>query len=310
MVISRGILPLLLLATIAQSAPAADRIISDTALSSDSDGQRQRSEYLGYVHALPALGKTASVGLRAGYWQIAGPGDRIEFGALRLDHQRRIGPVDISLRAHQLSSNDWSPTLGAVAADIHVTPRWTLSASGDFDLVDTVVAARLHTRFDTYNLSTDYQLLDTVTLVGSVLQQQFSDGNQRQGGQARIIYSPHQIEGFTAQLRLRRIDSDFQGTGYFSPDRFEEALALLQYGHALPGDRFTMTLLAGGGEQRVDSATTQPVYQAELRTRGWFNNRFGLEGKAGCSNTGDTVLRAAADGYRYCYGTLSLLGSW
>lgn len=307
---TRDTLPALLFFILVQTATAADRIVSDTAVSADSDKQQQRSEHLGFVHALPSLDKTASLGLRAGYWRLDSTDDRVEFGVLRLDHKRSIGAVAISLRAQQLFSDDWSPTTGAIAADYHVSPRWTLSASGDADVVDTVVAIRQHTRFNTYNVSTDYQVRDTVTLVGSVLQQRFSDGNLRNGSLARVIYSPLQLDGFTAQLRLRRLDSDMQGFGYFSPDRFEEAMALLQYGHALPGNHFVLTLMAGGGEQRIDGASTTPVYAMELRTRGWFNDRVGLEGKAGCSNTGDTVLRATTDNYRYCYGTLSLLGAW
>lgn len=307
---TRGTLPALLFFILVQTATAADRLVSDTAVSADSDKQQQRSEYLGYVHALPSLDKTASIGLRAGYWRLDSTDDRVEFGALRVDHQRSIGPVSINIRAQQLFSDDWTPTLGAIAADYRITPRWTLSASGDFDVVDTVIAIRQHTRFDTYNVSTDYQLRDTVTLVGSVLQQRFSDGNQRNGGLARVIYSPFQLDGFTAQLRLRRLNSEKQGLGYFSPDRFEEAMALLQYGHALPGGHFAMTLMAGGGEQRIDGTSTTTVYVMELRTRGWFSDRIGLEGKAGCSNTGDAVFRATTDDYRYCYGTMTLLGAW
>lgn len=311
MVMTRCTLFALLLVTAhAQAAPSADRIVSDTAVSADSDGQHQRSEYLGYVHGLPALGKNAALGLRAGYWMLKGPGDRIEFSALRLDHQRSLGPVDISLRAHQLFSDDWSPTLGAVAADYHVSPRWTLSAGAEAELVDTVVAARQRITFNTYNVSSDYRLHDTVTLVGGVLQQDFSDGNLRRGALARLIYSPRQLDGFNAQLRLRRSDSDFQGRGYFSPDRFEEAMAVLQYGHALPGERFAMTVLAGAGQQQVNGSSTNPVYLVEWRTRGWFNDRFGLETKAGCNNSGDIGAQAAGNGYRYCYGNLSLLGAW
>lgn len=309
MVRSLRFLLILLLMPAAQAAPV-DRVVLEISGSDDSDELRQHAEYVGVVHALPGLGKSASVGASAGYWQLRGPGAQEEFGVLRLDHQRELGPVELRLYAQQLFGADWSPTLGAAAATYRVTSRWSVAAGVDVEAVDTVIAVREHTRLDTYNVSSDYQFSETVTLVGATLRQHFSDGNQREGGLLRFIYSPQQLEGFNAQLRLRRMDSDFQGVGYFSPDRFEEGMLLLQYGHAVAGERFTLTALAGGGQQRVDGEDASAIYLAELRTRGWFNDRFGLEGKAGCSNTGDIGIRAAEEGYRYCYGRLALIAAW
>lgn len=310
-------LPKYLLAALALSsaagraAPVAhDEAVAETSLSADSDGLHERTADAGYIRALPALSPKATLGLRGGYWLLDSPSDRIEFGTLRLDHQSRLGPVDVALQGSQLFSDGWSPTLGNADFDIHLTPRLSVDLGGDSSLVDTVIAARRHTRFNTGNLSADYRLLDSVTLVGGVLEQWFSDGNHRFGRLGRVIWSPSWLEGFNAQLRVRRIDSEFRGIGYFSPDRLEEAEGLLQYGHALPGGHFVLTGMVGGGVQRVDRGSTSALYQGELRTRGWFTDHWGMEAKAGCANTGGLQVQAATGGYRYCYGNFDLIRSF
>lgn len=287
-----------------------ERAVAETTFSADSDGLHERTASAGYIHPMSSLGPNAMLGLRAGYWLLDSPADHIEFGTLRLDHQNSVGPIDMTLQGRQLINSDWSPTLGSADFNFHLTPHLSVDASGESDIVDTVIAARHHTRVNTANLFTDYQLLDSVTVTGGVLKQWFSDGNRRFGRSGRVVYSPASLEGFNTQLRVRRIDSDFPGIGYFSPNRLEEALGLLQYSHTLPGERFVLTGIAGGGMQRVNGATTSPLYQAELRLRGWFTDHFGLEAKVGCANTGGLQVQAATGDYRNCSGGLSLIDSF
>lgn len=301
---------LAVVAATAQAAPAQDRLVLDLAATEDSDGLRQHSLYAGAVKGLPALGEGAAVGLRAGYWQLEGAGDPVEFTGLRVDHRQALGPVAVDVGIHQLFGDDWSPTLGHLGASLKPAPPLTLAAGVNREVVDTVIAARRETTLDTWHLVADYAVGAEWTLVGGGLMQGFNDGNTRQGGLVKVVYAPAAMEGFTAQLRLRRLDGDRRGIGYFSPDRFEEGVLLLQYGRALPGDRFVLTLQAGGGQQRIDADDTNPVYIAELRTRGWFGDALGLEGKTGCSNTGEVVTGPAASGYRYCYATLTLMRPW
>jgi hypothetical protein len=299
-----------LCALLAGSALAGDRVVLEVAGSEDSDGLRQHAELAGYLHALPEQGKKAHVGVRAGYWQLAAPGGLQEdFSVLRLDHERRLGPVDLALGVKQLASDDWSPTLGSAHATWQATPRWSLAAGIATDIVDTALAARRETRFDTVDISSDYRIGDAFTVIGGLLHQDFSDGNEREGGLLRLVYAPPRIEGFNTQLRWRRNDGDLRGIGYFSPDRFEEAMLQLQYGRALPGGRFVLTGVAGAGGQQVDRGETTSTFLAELRARGWFSDRFGLEGKGGCSNSGDIGVRAAGGSYRYCYVNLALIRS-
>jgi hypothetical protein len=297
------------LAVMAQAAPADDRFVLDTAGSEDSDGLRQHSLYAGAVRTLPALGASADIGVRAGYWQLEGAADRVEFTALRVDHRRSLGPVAVDAGLHPLFGRDWSPLLAHLNASVELAPV-SLVAGVDRELVDTVIAARREITLDSWHLVADYTAGAEWTLVAGGLLQDFSDSNHRKGGLFRIIYSPSRVEGLNAQLRLRRLDGDRRGIGYFSPDRFEEGVLLLQYGHALPGGRFVLTAQAGGGQQRIDGRDTNPVFVAELRARGWFTDTLGLEGRTGCSNTGDLVTGPAASGYRYCHGQLTLMRPW
>ncbi|HET8731617.1 MAG TPA: hypothetical protein VFM34_10985 [Moraxellaceae bacterium] len=294
---------------LAHAAPAGDRLVLDTMATDDSDGLRQQSVYAGAVKALPSLGTNAAIGVRAGFWELEGPGQHVDFTALRVDHQQALGPTTIDVGVHQLFGNDWSPTLGHAAVSVPLAPV-TLEAGVERALVDTVIAARRETTFDTWNATADYTVSPQWTVVGGGLLQDFSDGNQRQGGVFKVVYSPSTLEGFNAQLRLRRLDADRQGIGYFSPDRFEEGLLLLQYGHPLPGDRFVLTGQVGGGVQRIDSRDNFAVFVAELRARGWFTDTLGMEGKLGCTNTGDIAVGAATGGYRYCYANLTLMRPW
>lgn len=303
---------LALLASVASAVAAAaphDREVAEGSVSADSDGLRERTADAGYIKALPSISEQAMAAVRAGYWLLDSPNDRIEFGTLRLDHASRLGPVDVTLQGQQLGSSDWSPTLGSASLAYHAMPRLTLDAGAEAGIVDTVIAARRHTLVNSANGFLEYQPLDSVTLVGGVVQQWFSDGNHRFGRIAKLVYAPSWLEGFNVQLRARRIDSQFSGIGYFSPPKLEEAIGLLQYGHALPGGRFVLTGVAGGGEQRVDGGSATSLYQGELRLRGWFSDQIGIEAKAGCTNTGGLEVQAATGGYRYCYSSLSLIRS-
>lgn len=300
----------LVLAAGAVHAAALNRVVTDSAFSSDSDGQHERRADVGYVRSLSGWGNSATLGLRAGYWLIDDPQRHVEFGTLRVDHRVKTDRLDINAYAAQLANADWSPTLGGFYFDYHATTRWSIEGSGDYQIVDTAVAADRHTRYNSYSLVSDYRLLDSVTLVGGVLRDWFSDGNHRIGGIARLVYSPQALPGFNVQLRYRRLHSQFRGIGYFSPGRLEETMALFKYGHAIFGDRFVASLLAGAGVQQIGGRDSSALYQAEFRIRGWFNDHLGLEGRTGCTDTGGLAARAASGGYRYCYGNLSLIAAW
>lgn len=295
---------------LAGTAVAGDRLVLDSMASEDSDGLRQQSFYAGAVKALPALGKDAGIGLRAGWWQLEGQGDRVEFTGVRVDHRQALGRGELALGLHQLFGDGWSPTLGHATVVLKPAEAWSLDAGLDRELVDTVIAARRRTTLDAWHVIADYAPAPAWLLVAGPQWQDFSDGNRRQGGLFKLVWSPAALPGFNAQLRLRRLDADFRGTGYFSPDRFEEGLLLAQYSLPVLGERLVLGAQVGAGQQRIDGAASDGIYLAELRARGWLSDTFGLEGKAQCSNTGEVVVTSAAAGYRYCQVNLSLMRPW
>ncbi len=287
------------------------RLLLESSLSHDTDGQQESEQYAGYVAALPSQGKGSSAGLRAGYLELADTSNRLGFAALRLDYQRNLDDrLKYALRFKQLASSDWSPTLGGAGISYEASPRWHFEGSADSDIIDTVSAASRHLRVVTYNLAADDHLDESWTVVAGVLHQNITDGNVRTGGLLKLVFAPPSVAGFNVQLRVRRVASDFAGVGYFAPERLTEALLLFQYGAALPGDKWTLTALAGGGTQRVNDQDSARIYRAELRLRGWFTEHLGLEGQAGCSNTGGFNTSSAGGGYRYCFGHVGLIGSW
>lgn len=301
-----ALLPLLVTAV----AAGDDRLVLDSRASEDSDGLRQQSFYAGAVKALPALGREAGTGMRAGWWRLEGAGDGIEFTGLRVDHRQSLGGGELALGLHQLFGEAWSPTLGHAAVVVKSAAAWSLDVGVDRELVDTVVAARRETTLDAWHLIADCALSPEWLLVGGPQRQDFSDGNRRQGGLLKTVWSPATLPGFNAQLRLRRLDAAFRGVGYFSPDRFEEALALAQYSRPVLDERLVLGVQFGAGQQRIDGGAGDGVYVAELRARGWLTDAFGLEGRARCSNTGEVVVTSAAAGYRYCQVDLSLMRPW
>jgi len=287
------------------------RLLLESSLSHDTDGQQESEQYAGYVAALPSLGKGSTVGLRAGYLELSDSANRAGFAALRLDHERNLDQrLKYALRFKQLAGGDWSPTLGGAGIAYDANPRWHFEGSADTDIIDTVAAANRHLRVATYNLAADNHFDQSWTVVAGVLRQNITDGNARTGGLLKIIFAPPRLDGFNVQMRVRRVASDFAGVGYFAPERLTEALLLFQYGVPLPGDKWTLTALAGGGAQRVNDQDSARIYRMELRLRGWFSEHIGLEGQAGCSNTGGFNTSSAGGGYRYCFGHLGLIGSW
>ncbi len=300
---------LLLLCLVATEANAA-RVIMDNLYSDDSDNARQWRYYLGVDQSVdkPLAGGIA--GIRLGQWRLNDAVGKEQFDALKLQYD--TGParqwrsrVDIT----QLSG-DWSPTLGEVNIS-YKTPRpWYLEASVQRDIIDTVTAIRSRYRADTYSASVDYALTPELTLVGALYTQSISDSNNRTGKVARIIYSLPQIEGLNVQGRVKWVDSDFRGIGYFSPRKLREYMALVGYTRSILAERWSAGALVGAGMQDIDSTDSNGLFYGEVKIKGWFSELLGLEAKASCSNAGGLSTGQGSANYRYCLGTLTLISVW
>lgn len=286
------------------------RVFAETQQSGDSDGARQHTYYTGY--RTPAQGPGADLlnwEIAAGTRLLSAPAGTESFAALRTTLKGKRNGIQGELRLNPLFSEGWTPFLGAALLSSD-SGAWHLEASAERELVDTVTAVRARNLLHTYSVSADRLLNREFTLTGLLLKQNFDDGNDRIGGLLRLAYSPESLEGFSTQLRARRVDGDFRGVGYFSPLRLEEYTLVVRYSRPVWRQRLRLTGQVSGGAQRVDNTDTNPIYSAELRLRGFLTEHVGLESQLGMANTGGLDAGAGSSGYRYNYGNLSLIYAW
>ena len=297
---------LLLLCLATASAADAARVVVDNLYSDDSDNSQQWRYYLGVNQPLAE----GTAGIRVGQWKFDDAVGAEHFNALKLQYdtgaaRRWRSRFDIT----QLSGN-WSPILGEANVSYKTPGPWYVEASAQRDIIDTVTAIRSRYSANTYSASADYALTQDLTLVGALYTQSISDGNNRVGKIARVIYSFPQIEGLNVQGRIKLVDSDFRGTGYFSPRKLKEYMALTGYSRSVMGGRWSIGAQVGAGVQRADDAGNIGLFSGEVKIKGWFSEFVGMEAKASCSNTGGLSTNQNSTNYRYCLGSLSLISVW
>lgn len=302
----------LLLIGLSGAAPAGapDRVRVDVHASGDSDDARQQAYAVNLLRPMPFGGAQAQWGIGAGYRHLDDPIGRESFTRAR--GQLAFAPAahtQVDARVEALDGDDWSPTIGGISLRQRLSSRWSGEVSAERELVDTVTAVRARNLVTTWAGSVDYEASTAWTIVAAANTQDLRDGNARNARLLRVVYAPPQT-AWNLQLRMRRIDSDFRGQGYFSPPRLEDALFTGNYHRPLSGDRYLLSLRAGAGAQRIDRGDDEALYLAEVRGRGWFNDHYGFEARATCSNSGGFNTGPAGDGYRYCEALLSLIAAW
>lgn len=303
----RSMLMLCLCLVMAQAQAAS--VNMDNMFVEDSDGMWQYRVLVGVDENIDQPLAGGSAGIRLGRWHVRDSAGSEDFDVLKLHYDSgETRPWRARLGAMQLSG-EGSPTLGDALVTWQGGP-WYVEAGAQRELVDTVSAIRLHYLVDTWSLSTDYRLNPQWTVVGALYTQSINDGNRRLGQVARLIYSPAALEGFTVQARLRHVDSDFNGIGYFSPDRQLEYLLQSGYRRPVLGDHWVVGGQIGAGRQEINRDISNPYYYGELSLRGWFTDRFGLDSRLVCTTAGGNALGQGASGYRYCIANLSLTGVW
>jgi len=217
--------------------------------------------------------------------------------------------VNTDLRLELLDGSGWNPLLAAGRLTATPNRDWYLEISAERELVDTVRAIRQQVTVDTYTASADYALTPSLTLVGALLHQDFSDGNRRLGEVARIIYTPESLPWLSLQIKGRNLDGRQPSATYFSPERLQEYLLLVGITTPFADDQWLLRLIAGPGVQIVDPFDApreeKEAYLAELQLRGWVSEHLTLEGHTGCS-----TAVTSGDSYAYCFGQLHLGYAW
>lgn len=290
------------------------RVNLDSYATDDSDEASQYRQIVRYRLSGEQGGGVHGFSVGAGGWWFEDPAGEADFTLLDLGYELTQGDTTAELLLRQLDGDGWQPTLGNALVTHRFNERWYGELFAERALVDSVPAIANELILESGGFSLDYRILPSLTLVGAVLVQSISDGNDREGGVFRIVYEVPGVTGLTLQTKSLRLDSDFDGVGYFSPEEREEHLLLVGYARPVLGERFVVRALAGPGRQRLENGfgdtTRNDLLYGELAFEGWFTDHFGLESRAICSNTGGPNTGVPTDDYRYCSAELSLIASW
>lgn len=290
------------------------RIENQYLITTDSDDADQQAMFLGALRDSKTLGGRA--GIWVGRWWFEEPAGTEAFDIFRFDYKRGLSKKTSINGRLEITENDlWSPVLGNITV-IHVPgENWRFEGSAEKTWVDSVPGLRQKLGMNAYSVSADWRFADQWTLVGALLNLDIDDGNNRNGGIARLIYDIKSRPGMTLQTRSKWLGSDFDGAGYFSPEKLQEHLFMVGYNRPILQERWSVKILGGVGLQKyqVTSGSDRvrnDLYYLELGIRGWFDDHFGLEGKSYCSNAGGTNRDASDSDYRYCHLGLSLILSY
>ncbi len=290
---------------------ATERLTLETVVARDSDNAKHDGYYLKYRND---IGNRQ----RPDYWGFGGGVRRIndrqgsnEFSAITAEFREPLtDAIAVQTSATKLNQSKWSPWTGNLATIITPNSRSYSELFAERDIVDTTRAIEQQIRVNTYGISSDYRILPEWTVVGALFRQRFSDGNERTGKVARLLWEISSLEWMLAEIRVKELSADFNGDGYFSPDHLRESLALITLRTTIFNEAHALTLQIGGGSQQINRELSQDLYLAEFKARGWFSQSIGHETKLGCKNTGDVSFAAQADDYRYCYSSFQLHYAW
>lgn len=297
-----------------QANAEVGRVTLESYATDDSDDASQFRQIVSFRHSGEQDGLMHRLSLGLGGWWFDDATGKTDFSVLDLGYEIGRGDTSAQFRLRQLDGNGWDPTLGNALLTHRFNERWYGELFAERALVDSVPAIANELILESGGFSLDYRILPSLTLVGAVLLQSISDGNDREGGVFRLVYDVPGVSGLTLQTKSLRLDSDFDGVGYFSPEKREEHLLLVGYARPVFGKRFVVRAVAGPGRQRLENGfgdvVRNDLLYGELELRGWFTDHFGLESRAVCSNTGGPNTGAPTDDYRYCSAELSLIASW
>lgn len=122
-----------------------------------------------------------------------------------------------------------------------------------------------------------------LTAIGTAGYQEFSDGNHRVHGRARLIYQPFLGYGLTLQARYSHYESGDAEVRrpYFNPDKYEEGMLFV--GWRKHGPRTSVAALAGLGRQYVNDEPGTPTHLFELNAKHHFTKTSTLSVRAGVS---------------------------
>ncbi len=260
--------------------------------SSDSDGLIINKWFAG---ALPAYGSGMS--WRGVEWQqqryeqngqqLSGNG--VNYTVQETDVTTGLGynyKIGINQGPHQtLVTGDWSWNKA-------FTPQlqWGLFASRDW--VESMAALQNNVHYELLGGNIDYQVHPRLTLIGSVAQTHFSDGQSRQQQRTRVVFDAWPEQGITLQASHKHQIGEKDATvrRYFNPEQLDETMGFVGWRRRFEGWQWYAR--AGSGRQHVVNEASTPARLAELqisspvRGNSYFRLRTGESETRGINGPG------------------------
>jgi hypothetical protein len=198
-------------------------------------------------------------------------------GQWRLHDRHRID-LDLGLGR----SGHWRYLQGAARWTVESSDRFSLSTAAEHAPVLTGAAIAQRLTIGTYSAGVSLRPTARWYLLPTGYHQVFSDGNRRDGGSLRVLFSPHDIAGTAAamgaQFSTRLFHSSRPSRGaYFNPARYRATELGLTgvYGF---GPRWKLRASANAGRQFIDGEGAA-IYSVNLSLDGRLphNGRLALQ---------------------------------
>ena len=176
--------------------------------------------------------------------------------------------------------------------------HWGVFASRDW--VESINALQQGIHYDLVGGNVDYQVHPRVTVVGSLAQTHFSDGQDRQQQRARTVWDAWPDQGITLQWTYKHQLGNANGAAsgnYFNPDRLNESMSLIGWRRRYEGWQWYARL--GEGRQTVNNDGSTPARLAELQLTSPVHGSSYFKLRAGRSET--FGLYSGNTGYVYRY---------
>jgi len=174
--------------------------------------------------------------------------------------------------------------------------HWGVFASRDW--VESLNALQRGIHYDLVGGNVDYQVHPRVTVVGSLAQTRFSDGQDRQQQRARAVWDAWPDQGITLQWAYKHQLGDTNGAtsgNYFNPDHLNESMGIIGWRRRFEGWQWYARL--GEGRQSVNNDSHTPARLAELQLTSPVAGHSYFKLRAGRSET----VGLNGPGYVYRY---------
>jgi hypothetical protein len=169
--------------------------------------------------------------------------------------------------------------------------NWGVFASRDW--VESIGALQQGIHYDLAGGNLDYQVHPRITLVGTLAQTHFSDGQDRQQQRARAVWDAWPDQGITLQWAYKHQLGDSHGVttrNYFNPDHLDESMGLIGWRRRIEGWQWYARV--GEGRQQINDDARTPSRLAELQLtspvqgKSYFKLRVGRTETVGLNGPG------------------------